>query len=110
MRRGRKITETVLWERFTPSAEDAHGNPVVGHEPPVEVGIWRFNPGGTQEPFIPGHTRVITEPEIYFPGPAFGAHDRVTVRGVTYEVDGETPAWISDDFTGHVARLRKVSG
>lgn len=106
----RKVTETVLWERYISGAEDAHGNPVGGHEPAVPVGIWRFNPGGSQEPVTAGHARVVTEPEVFFPGPQFGALDRVTVRGVLYEVDGEQPAWVSGDFSGCVARLRKVTG
>ena len=110
VRRARKITETVSLERFDPGAEDAHGNPAGGYEPAVDVGIWQFNPGGSQEPSIPGHARVITQPEIYFPGPQFGAHDRVTVRGVTYPVDGEQPAWVDDGFTGCVARLTLVEG
>lgn len=110
MIRQRKITETVAWEKYNPGATDAHGNPVDGWSSPVSVGIWRFNPGGSQEPVTAGHTRVISDPEIYFPGPQFGAQDRVTVRGVLYEVDGEQPAWVDDDFTGCVARLRRVDG
>ena len=110
MRRARKITEYVSLERYISGAEDAHGNPVDGFEPPVEVGIWRFNTGGSQEPVTAGHTRVITEPEVYFPGPQFGALDRVTVRGVLYEVDGEQPKWVSGDFAGCVSRLKRVEG
>ena len=110
MRRARKITEQVSWEKYSSELEDAHGNPIEGHEPAVDVGIWRFNPGGSQEPVMAGHTRVISDPELYFPGPQFGALDRVTVRGVVYEVDGEQPAWVNDDFTGCVARLRRVAG
>lgn len=110
MRRTRKITETVQLERYVAGVEDAHGNVEPGFDTPEPVGIWRFNPGGSQEPVTAGHTRVITEPEIYFPGPQFGAQDRVTVRGIVYEVDGEQPAWISDDFTGCVTKLRKVDG
>lgn len=110
MRRQRKITENVSLERYVPGVEDAHGNTVPGYEDAVEVGIWRFNPGGSQEPFTAGHTRSISDPEIYFPGPQFGAQDRVTVRGVAYEVDGEQPEWINGDFTGCVTRLKNVEG
>lgn len=110
MKRERKITETVSWQRFNPDAEDAHGNPIEAYDPAVDIGIWRFNPGGSQEPMIPGHSRVITQPEIYFPGPQFGAQDLVTVRGVTYPVDGERPAWVDDGFTGCVVRLKLVEG
>lgn len=110
MRRARRITEYVSLERYTPGVEDSHGNSTAGYADPVEVGIWRFSPGGSQEPVTAGHTRVITEPEIYFPGPQLGAQDRVTVRGVLYEVDGEQPEWVNDEFTGCVARLKEVSG
>lgn len=106
----RRIKETILLERFVAGTEDEHGNATVGYEPPEEVGIWRFNPGGSQEPVTAGHTRVITEPEIYFPGPQLGPQDRVTVRGVLYEVDGERPAWVNDAFVGCVAQLRRVAG
>lgn len=108
--RARKITETVAWERYSPGLEDDHGNSVGDYMAAVDVGIWRFNPGGSQEPVEPGHTRVITEPEIYFPGPQFNAQDRVTVRGFMYEVDGEQPAWVDVDFSGCVAKLKRVEG
>lgn len=106
----RRITETVEWEAYSEGESDAHGNAEPSWADPVEVGIWRFNPGGSQEPVTAGHTRVITEPEIYFPGPQFGAQDRVTVRGITYEVDGEQPQWVHDSFSGCVTRLRRVEG
>src|SRR5690606_32904331 len=87
----RYLSESVLWAAFQAGAEDAYGNPVEAWATAVSVGIYAFNPGTTSEPFLPGHDRVITKPAIYAPtGTSFGPRDRVTVRGVLYEVDGVT--------------------
>lgn len=85
----RRISEFVLREAFSAGAEDAYGNPTETWGPPVSVGIYAFNPGTTSEPFLPGHDRVVTQPAIYAPeGTVFNPRDRVTARGVVYEVDG----------------------
>lgn len=87
----RRISETVQHEVFQPDAEDAHGNPVEDWADPVDLGIYAFNPGTTSEPFLPGHDRVVTQPAIYVPeGATIGPRDKITVRGVTYDVDGVT--------------------
>lgn len=85
----RRISETVQHSAFQGGAEDAYGNPTEGWAAPVSVGIYAFNPGTTSEPFLPGHDRVVTQSAIYVPkGTTVGSRDRVTVRGVLYEVDG----------------------
>jgi len=85
----RYVSETVLREAFTAGTADPYGNPLESWGTPQSVGIYAFNPGTTAEPFLPGHDRVITLPTIYAPtGTVFGARDRVTVRGVKYEVVG----------------------
>lgn len=87
----RHISEYVQHEAFIPGAVDAHGNEVEDWLPAVELGIYAYNPGGTSEPLVPGHDRVITVPTIYVPSDAVvGAHDLVTVRGKKFEIDGDS--------------------
>lgn len=86
----RHISETVMLEVYAGAGEDSHGNEVESWLPAVELGIYAFNPGGSSEPLIPGHDRVVTTPTIYAPsGAVVGARDRVTVRGKQFEVDGD---------------------
>lgn len=110
---GRKISETVQHAVYSPSEADAHGNVVDHWDDPAEVGVYAFDPGGSSEPPIPGYDRVITTPTVYMPQTiVFGARDRVTARGVLYEVDGGTAVWRHPDGSqrGNVAALKKVSG
>lgn len=108
----RTIRGTAQWEKYIPGATDSHGNEIDDWEAPVDFGYWRFNPGGSQEPMEPGHDRVITQPVIYHPGPGLGAHDRVTVNGVRYPVDGHSAVWEGDNLAGDgcVTRLKRVEG
>jgi len=85
----RRISEYVLHEAFGGGGEDAHGNVVESWDEPVLLGIYAFNPGTTSEPDQTSPDRVVTQPAIYLPeGSQVGSQDRVTVRGVAYEVDG----------------------
>lgn len=85
----RRISEYVLHEAFVAGDADAHGNAEESWADPVSLGIYAFNPGTTSEPDQTSPDRVVTQPAIYLPeGALVGPHDRVTVRGVTYEVDG----------------------
>jgi hypothetical protein len=109
----RSISETVLHAVYSPSAPDAHGNVVDGWATPTSVGVYGFDPGGSAEPLLPGQDRVVTTPTLYMPSTvAFGARDRVTVRGLLFEVDGETAVWRHPNGTqrGNVATLRRVTG
>lgn len=108
----RRISEYVQREAFIAGSTDAHGNPSESWAPAVEVGIYAFDPGSTSEP-REGGDRVIVEPTIYAPSAAlFGARDRVTARGKTYEVEGETREWRHPvGFRpGNVLTLRRVEG
>lgn len=105
----RTITETVQLSRFVGGAEDAYGNPVEGYADPVSVGIWRFSPGTSTDPVLAGHDRTITQPVIYGPTP-MGPRDRVEVRGLVYEVDGDHPEWVNDTVRGYEIPLRRVDG
>lgn len=110
---GRVISESVQRAVYQPGAEDAHGNPADAWATPASVGVYAFDPGGSAETFPPGQDRVITTPKIYAPATVvFGARDRVTVRGVLYEVDGETAEWKHPDGSqeGNVINLKRVAG
>lgn len=110
---GRVVSETVQHAAYQSGSEDAHGNQVDGWATAVQVGVYAFDPGGSSEPLIPGHDRVITTPTIYAPtSVVFGDRDRVTARGVLYEVEGETRAWVHPDGSqrGNVIGLRRVVG
>ena len=110
---GRRISETVLHAVFSPGVEDAHGNKADGWASAVPRGVWAFDPGGSVETFPSGHDRIITTPSLLAPeAGTFGGRDRVTARGVLYEVDGDPQVWRhpSGRFAGVVVNLKKVSG
>lgn len=107
----RRITEAVEHMVFSDGAEDSHGNPSETWAPSVPVGVYVFDPGSVSEPRLPGQDRVIVEPTIYSPvGVTFSARDKVIARGLTYEVEGGTREWVSDNFAGNVTTLRRVEG
>lgn len=71
-------------------------------------------PAGTQEPFEVGRAPVDSDLTLYLPhGADVRPLDRVVVRGVTYEVQGERADW-SNPYTGagpgSVVQVRKVAG
>jgi hypothetical protein len=109
----REVTESVGWSKFAAGATDAHGNPTESWGAATSVDVIAFDPGGTAEPGKPGHDRVITEPTLYVSPPVvFGARDRVTVRGLLYEVVGDTREWRHPNgwTPGNVIELRRVEG
>lgn len=110
----RPISETVQRRAFLAGAEDAYGNPVEAWGSPTDVGIYAFNPGTTSEPFLEGHDRVVTEPAMYAPtGTVFASRDRVSARGVLYEVDGVVLDYrnpFDDSMDGVQVGLREVAG
>lgn len=109
----RRISEYVQREPFLPGAEDAHGNEIEAWGPAVEVGILAFNPGGSTEPLTPGHDRVITVPTLFVPeGVTFGTRDKVTARGLLFEVEGDTAVWRHPNGLrpGNVINLKRVEG
>lgn len=110
---GRRISETVQRRAFVAGAEDAHGNPVESWASGVSVGVYGFDPGGSDESRIPGHDRVITSPKLFVPdGVVFAARDRVVARGLLYEVEGDTAVWRHPNGKrpGNVVELRRVDG
>lgn len=109
----REVSEYVERRAFDADGTDAHGNDGESWGEPEPVGIWAFDPGSSSEPRLAGQDRVIVQPTIYFPaGTIFGEHDLVKVRGLDYEVEGETREWRHPNsaFAGNVVTLRRVEG
>lgn len=85
-----RVSETVLWQQYEPGPENRHGEPVDGWATPVEKGAYAFNPGTTGDVALAGHDRDFERPAIYVPTSWEPGHrDKITARGVEYEVDGE---------------------
>lgn len=109
----RAISEYVDHEAFEAGAVDSHGNPVEAWSTPASAGVYAFDPGSSSEP-REGGDRLIVEPTLYLPADAvFGARDRVTARGLQYEVEGVTREWVHPtDPTrrANVVTLRRVEG
>lgn len=106
-------SETVAYAAFQSGTEDAHGNPVESWADPVDVDVLAFDPGSTSEPRLPGQDRVVIEPTLYVPTDVvMGSRDRVTARGLLYEVDGATREWSHPELSpsGNVITLRRVEG
>lgn len=110
----RYVSEYVKHERYNGAVADSRGNQVDSWAPSVDLGIYAFNPGGTSEPFVPGHERVVTTPSIYVPsGAVVGAHDKITVRGKEYTVDGDMLDFrnpYGSVMDGLVVQLKAVTG
>lgn len=95
----------------TASGRDADGNTTWTETSVTVTGA--FAPGGSSE-LIQGQDTVITQPTVYLPsGTAVQPTDRVTVAGLTYEVDGSPNEWINP-FTGSdfgvEVKLQRVTG
>jgi hypothetical protein len=109
----RRISEVVQRQVHSSGNADAHGNKVSTWASPVDVGVYAFDPGTTTEPRRPGQQRVITTPTLYFPSDTvFAPQDRVTARGLLYEVEGDTEQWRhpNGQVRGNVVALRRVTG
>ncbi len=108
----RNISEFVEREPFIDGGKDAHRNVRKMWGPAEAVGIYAFDPGSTSEP-REGMSRVIVEPTIYAPTTVvFDPLDRVTARGLKYEVEGVTREWRHPDGhrPGNVITLRRAEG
>ena len=127
--------ETVTFESLSTSTTDAHGNPVETYDAPVDIPGCGFDPGGTVETYTPGRDAVVSSPRVFIPSGVFvyegpdlfildvsgdtgarygvNARDRVTVRGILYEVKGDPADWVNP-FTGWapggVLNLERVAG
>lgn len=109
----RKISENVERLPYLGVVEDADGDEVDAWGDPVELGIFGFDPGGSFEPLLAGHDRVVTEPTIFLPpGSPFAPFDKCVVRGKEYTVEGETADWVHPKYgpMGDVVKLKRVTG
>jgi hypothetical protein len=72
----------------------------------VDIAGCGFDPGTSAESFAePGRQPITTKPTVYAPyGSDIKAGDRLVVRGVTYDVDGN-PADFRSPFSGWEAGM-----
>lgn len=88
----------IQHQAFLAGGEDAHGNPVDGYSPAVDLAVHGWSPpSANAEPFEAGRNAVLRDLDIYAPaGTVVGPRDRVTVAGVVHEVVG----YVEDFTTG----------
>lgn len=103
--------DTITLHSRTVTGHDTYGNDVYTSTDSTVVG--GFAPAGSAE-LTQGQDLVTTTPSVYLPaGTNVAAVDQVTVRGVTYDVDGSPQDW-RHPFTGWqagiVVRLQGVTG
>ena len=108
--------ESVTFEALVVGAEDDHGNPIESYGPPMVVDYCAFDPGVSVESFSPGRDVVSTTPRVFTPASAtvsVSPRDRVTVRGLVYQVKGDPQVWVNP-FTGWhpggVINLERTAG
>lgn len=99
--------DAVTRLRRVAGAPDRYGNPTYTESsstlPPA-----RFAPRDVIPAAEPGREPVVTEPTLYWRNewPDVVASDRLTVRGVTYEVQTVPADWRGDTVGGLVVKLR----
>lgn len=101
----------TLHSRTGVTPDPVYGNDVPTYTDSTVVGA--FAPAGSIE-LVQGQDTVITSPSVYLPaGTVVAAVDQVTVRGLTFDVDGDPQDW-RNPFTGWqagiVVRLKSVTG
>lgn len=87
--------ETVTRIRPTESGVDRYGNPVFTDAEVDIPGAFFAPEQSSTELTQVGRVPVITKPSLYFPGawPDLVASDRVRVRGLVFEVNGDPADW-----------------
>lgn len=94
--------ETVTRQRAVQVSDPYSGETTASWTNPAEVTIsgCAFDPGSSGETLDLARNVLTTQPKVYAPaGSDITAADRLVVRGVTYEVDGDVAEWRSP-FTG----------
>ena len=103
--------EPVFRLRSQKTGVDVYDNPVYG-DVPVDLPPALFAPGGGVEPVLAGAQPVAEAPTLYWSGlwPDVTEHDRLLVRGGTYEVVGPPQSWSPGRLSagGLVVTLRKA--
>ena len=105
--------ETVTIISRTVTGQDADGNDVYGTTT-TDVPHSIFAPEGSVER-VQGQDIVTTSPKVYLPdgAPVPKATDKVQVRGLLYDIDGEPQVFINPftgDQPGPVLNLTRVTG
>lgn len=108
------IGETIVRLRQA-TTKDAYGNTVPTGEPDrAEIYGAGFDPGGSIALREGGRDGTTATPTLYLPpGADITSRDRVEVRGLTYEVNGEIADWrnpLTGAAPGLVVPLRRVEG
>lgn len=111
----RKINDFVTRYAYEPVQLDELDDPVdAWSETGQQVGIYEFDPGGSAEPEIPGHDRVVTTPMLYLPyGCPLKQHDKVEIGPDTFRVVGHPARWKhrrTGREVGDAVKLKSVEG
>lgn len=110
----RKVTQQVDRLPYLGQVRDEMGDRIDSWGPAEQVGIFEFDPGGSVQPALPGHDRVITTPTIYLPyGCPFEPRDRCEIQGALYEVEGHPARWKHRNAGREIAdvvKLKRVEG
>lgn len=108
------MTETVTRLRADATGPNRYNNTELDWSDPDELEIpdCLFAPGGTREDHV-GRDAVLTNPTVYAPfGSDIKPADRLIVRDVTFDVDGQPADWqgMSGWEAGMVLSLKRVTG
>ena len=103
--------DAVTRLRRTKSGEDRYGNPIYS-ESSTSLPPAMFAPGHDdhrKDP-VPGRSAIALTPTLYWHNqwPDVVESDRLTVRGITYEVDGKPADWRGSAVGGLTVTLREV--
>lgn len=108
--------EQITRRRPVPAGADVYGNPVFTWAESTVDGAAFAPEQASSEPTEVGRASIVTQPTLYFVGsrPDITARDRVVVRGVEFEVDGDPADWrypFSENGPGGlVVSLKVVTG
>lgn len=110
------LAETVGHRVFTSGTPDAHGNVTKGWAEPVDVDVYGWHTGQSEEPQIEGHERLrvdgqVLAPESWRPG----SMDKVVLPGVEGEF---SIVGVPEDYNhgpfgftpGVVVNLQRIDG
>ena len=109
------LAQTIGHRVYDATARDSHGNSVDAWADPVDVQVYGWHTGSSDEPRVVGHDRVVVQgqvlaPESFRPSP----RDLVDLPGAgTYEVIGEPEDYNHGPFDwrpGVVVNLRRATG
>lgn len=104
--------ETIATLRYA-DAEDAYGDPIPGDYSHHLTVVAKVAPNNPSEPVEVGRNAVITGGTVYIRTLTeldISSEDRVSIRGVTYEIDGEVGLWRRRFGLGYQFAFKKLRG